>query len=201
MTEEEKAAAELKAQEEAAKEGKEYSKEDIENMSYDEAKAYAEKLEAENKGDSKDQDAEKKANMIKRIEKAKDKGKVETPNTEEIAKTPETLNVRDEMTLEKKGYSNDSDEAKLIKQYADMPINAGKNYQELIENNAGLKAELDVFKTDNTAKKVVDENDTDEFRLNTKKDNQAKYRADGTVPTGTDAINELAKDNLKSMGI
>jgi len=179
------------------KEPKEEVKEE-EKLSTEELKTKAEELEAELRIARKErEELELSTNYTRRIEKAEEKlasyREVPQPNTPPQQDT----DVRDLLALAKSDIAEDSEEAQILKRYKDGGII--KNYGEGI-NHAGIKAEFALLKEKNTAKTVVDENDTDEY-LKTTKEIIASYRASGTVPEDPKLRKAIADENLKEMGV
>lgn len=205
MNEEEKKAAEQKAADEAkAKadaEAKEKGGKPDSEKTVEELKAEAEAAEAAYKaargGVSEE---ELKANMIRRKEKAQEKLarlKEEEEEDPKPRKAPE-IAVEDLVTLEVKGIDKNSDEAKILKRYVDAGIVG--NYKEAF-NHVAVKAELEALGATRKAKAVIDENDTEDVQLKSKKEIVDSYKRSGEVPTDKKAQEAIAKSNLKEMGL
>lgn len=162
----------------------------------EELKAEAEAAEAEYKAKRGDQTEEEiRQNMIRRRDKAKGKA-ADLENGDPITKAKDDLDVRDIVTLGKADIAEDSDKAKILARYK-----AGgliKSYAEGLEH-AGVKAEFDALDAKNNAKTVVDENDTPENRLKTKKEIVEGYKKSGEVPNDPELRKAIAESNLESM--
>lgn len=164
----------------------------------EELKAEAEALEVENKqlkekdaNKEANKEAELKANYERRLEKAR----------EQNAKIKETINgsidTRDLVTLGVKGIAEDSDEAKILKKYKDGGIIT--SYEAGL-SHPGVSAELEALKATKTAKTIIDDNDKED-QAKTTREVVDQYRATGEVPDDRNSQIEIAKDNLKKMGL
>lgn len=210
--EEKKAAADKEAADKAAADAK--AKADAEagdkkpksdaDKTYEELKAEAEAAEVAYKnakgGISED---ELKANMIRRRDKANERltkiknGDVDDDDKPNNSRKPE-IAVEDLVTLEVKGIDKNSEQAKILKRYVDAGI--VKTYKEGLTHVA-VKAELDALNADKDAKTVIDENDTPENQLKTKKEVIAGYKASGEVPKDPKLVKAIAEENLKDMSL
>lgn len=193
-----KAAADKAAAEAAAAEAGKVEKKD-EDKTAEELKAEAEELERQIKERKEGASEEEiRTNMLRRKEKAAEKlerlkngGDKETKQEGEIA-------TRDLITLGQNNIEEGSEQAQILQKY----VKAGicKDYKEAL-THVGVKAELEAVKAKTTTKTVIDENDTDEVKLNTRKEIISNYEASGEVPTDPKAQKEIAKHNLKKMGL
>lgn len=165
---------------------------------YEELKAEAEAAETRVKeleaaGDDKDK--ELRDNMIRRKEKAQEKlDKLAKP----VTKAEDTIDTRDLIFLEKQDIAEGSEKANILEKYK-----AGgliKSFKEGLDH-PGVKAEFAVIDAKNNAHAVIDENDTDEGQMKTRKEILQGYKTRGEVPTDPKLQEELAKDNLKEMGL
>lgn len=205
MTEEEKKAAADKqaADAKAAEDAKGKGKPDSEKTA-DELKAEAEAIEAELKaakgGATED---EIKANYIRRKEKAQEKlarikegGNADDDDDKPNTRKKPEIAVEDLVTLEVKGIEKDSEQAKILAKYVKAGIVS--NYKEAF-NHVAVKAELDALDATKNAKTVIDENDTSENGLKTKKEIVAGYKASGEVPADPKMQKAIADSNLEQM--
>lgn len=168
-----------------------------EDKTAEELKAEAEAIEAEikeKKGDSKEEEI--RANQLRRLQKAREKR--DSLNNEPEDNKKDEIAVEDLVTLEVKGIEKDSDEAKILQKYVKAGICS--NYKEAM-NHVGAKAELDALKESNDAKSIIDENDSEENQLKTKKEAVASYRQSGEVPEDPDIQKAIVEDNLKQMDL
>lgn len=168
--------------------------------SVDELKAEAEAAEAKFKAArGTENEEELKANYIRRKEKAEEKlARLKEDDDEKTTQKKGEISTRDLITLGKTDYAEDSDEAKVLQRYVEAGI--VKNYAEGL-THVGVKAELEALKTSKTAKSVIDENDTEEVKLNTTKEVIANYESNGEIPTDPRMQKEIAKHNLQKMGL
>lgn len=176
------------------------------NKTAEELKAEAEALEAKVKELKEKQEAEEyKFNMQRRLEKAKEKlekltnqDQDQDQEQEEKPTQTNTIDTRDLITLSKLDISEDSEKAKILAKYkAGGLIN---NYAEGL-NHAGIKAEFAELDSKNKAKTVIDENDSDEVKLQTTKEVVRQYKLTGDVPSDPKLQKEVAKANLEEMGL
>lgn len=188
-------------QEEAAIEAPEIlTEEQMQAMSADELKAHAEKVEAFNKtAKTDDKQEEIKSNYIKRSLNAQEKAAQKLAPAIKTEDTPAEagLSVKDQVYLEVNGIAEDSKQAEVLKRYKDAGLIS--DYKTGI-NNVGLKAELDAITAQENATAVIDENDTDEVQLQTKKEAIASYRKTGEVPEDAATKDAIVADNLEQMG-
>jgi hypothetical protein len=164
-----------------------------EDKTAEELAAEAEAIEAELKNKVKQTPEQIRENQFKRLQKAREKQSL--LNNEPEDKKSE-IAVEDLVTLEVQGIEKNSDKAKLLKRYVDAGLVS--NYKEAL-NHVGVKAELEALNASSNAKTVVDENDTAENQLKTKKEVIASYRASGEVPEDPELRKALAEDNLSKM--
>lgn len=168
--------------------------------SYEELKAEAENLEAQLK-DSKDSEKSKedelKQNMLIRKRKAQEA--LDKKNSEASASPEtETLDTRDLVFLETNEIAEGSEKANILAKYK-----AGgliKSYKEGLAH-PGVKAEFEAIDAKDKAAAVLDENDTPDNQLKTKKEIVAGYRKSGEVPTDKKLQAEIANANLEEIGI
>ena len=167
----------------------------------DELKAEAEAAEAAYKAAKGGvSEEELKANYLRRKEKAEEKltrfkeGDVDEPKPRKT----HDMAVEDLVTLEVRGIDKDSAEAKVLKRYVEAGLIG--NYKEGL-NHVAVKAELEALGATNNAKTVIDENDTEEVQLKSKKEIVSSYRTSGEVPTDKKAQEAIAKSNLAEMGL
>lgn len=171
-----------------------------EEKTVEELKAEAEALEQELKAlkEQKGED-EVKQNQLRRLQKAREKKEalLNSQPEEKPTKTDE-VDVRDLLTLSKQDIPEDSEQAKVLKRYKDAGII--KSYAEGLEH-VGVKAELDAINARNNAKAIIDENADEETRLKSTKEIIKQYQTTGEIPTDQKLQAELARENLKSMGL
>lgn len=193
-----KAAADAAAAK-AAEDAKKGEKPDEEKTA-EELKAEAEELERQLKERKEGASEEEiRANMLRRKQKAAEKlDRLNKGEGDEPTKQKGEIATRDLITLGQNGIEENSEQAKVLQKYVDAGII--KSYKEGF-THVGVKAELDAIKAKSTTKTVIDENDTDEVKLNTRKEIIANYEASGEVPTDPAAQKEIAKNNLKKMGL
>lgn len=172
--------------------------EEPKEKSYDELKAEAEALEAQNKSLKTSHSEEEKAqNAARRLEKAVEENeRLTTPKVDE--KVSDTLDMDDLITLREQKFSKDSDEAKVLKQFKDAGIIS--DYESGLDD-PGVQAKLAVIKADKDAKDIVDENDNSEAFLATKSEINSRYREKGEIPDSESQIKDLASSNLDEMGL
>lgn len=165
----------------------------------EELKAEAEAIEAEikeKKGYSKDEEI--RANQLRRLQKAREK--LDSLNNEPADDKPkgksDEIATEDLVELRVNNIDRDSDKAKILERYVKGGI--VKNYKEALQH-VGVKAEIEALEKATNAKTVVDENDTEENRLKTKKEIVAGYRASGEVPDDPELQKAIVEDNLSKM--
>lgn len=162
----------------------------------DELRAEAEAAEAEYKSKRGEQSEEEiRQNMIRRRDKAKGKAADLESGDEQPAKSKD-VETRDLITLGKADIAEDSEKAKILKRYKDAGII--KSYAEGLDH-VGIKAEFEAFDAKNNAKTVIDENDSPENRLKTKKEVVDGYRKTGEVPEDPELQKAIAEANLAEM--
>jgi len=203
MTKEEQEAAEVEAQrvadEAAAAEAEKKSKEKSDDeKTADEIEAEAKELEkaAKAKKEEKDlspeaKEAKKKSDQLIRRDKAK-------AALEGDAEKPKEIAIDDSILLGVKEIDPESETAKVLQKYVEAGI--VKNYKEGL-GHPGVMGELNKIKEDEDAKTVIDENDSEDAKLATKKERVANYRASGDVPSDVDQQKEIADANLEEMGL
>lgn len=170
---------------------------DDSEKTYEELKAEAEEAEAKAKeSKSAETDEQKRQNMIIRRNKAL--GIVTEPKKDAPKDNDEVVDTRDLITLGKHDIAEDSEKAKILEKYKKGGLI--KSYAEGLEN-LGVKAEFEALDAKNSAKTVIDENDTDEVKVKTTKEIVNSYRNSGVVPNDKKAIKAIADDNLKQMGL
>lgn len=166
-----------------------------------EIEAEAKVLEAEladlEKGDVKPADAEAKklADQTQRKQIAQDKiDAIKNSNKDES----DELSVADQVTMGVKGIKADSEKAKILTSY----VKAGKctNIEEALEH-VGAKAEIEALTAIDDAKSIIDENDTTENQLKTKKEAVAAYKASGEFPEDQSMRDAITKSNLDEMDL
>lgn len=160
----------------------------------EEIKAEAEALEAENK-QLKERDASKelelKANYERRLEKARE----QNTKLKEVIK--DSIETKDLITLGVKGLSEESVEAKILKKYKEGGIIT--SYEAGL-THPGVVAEIAAINAEKNAKTIIDENDK-EAQAKTTREVIDQYRVTGIVPDDKASQEEIAKDNLKQMGL
>ena len=168
---------------------------DDSEKTYEELKAEAEAAEIKAKESKNvETDEQKRQNMIIRRNKAL--GINEPKN--DAPKNSDEVDTRDLITLGKHDIAENSEKAKILEKYKKGGLI--KTYADGLEN-LGVKAEFDALDAKNSAKTVIDENDTDDVKVKTTKEIVNSYRNSGTVPTDKKAIKAIADDNLKQMGL
>lgn len=171
-----------------------------EEKTVEELKAEAEALEQELKAlkEQKGED-EVKQNQLRRLQKAREKKEaLLNSQPEEKQQKTDEVDVRDLLTLSKQDIPEDSEQAKVLKRYKDAGII--KSYAEGLEH-VGVKAELDAINARNNAKAIIDENADEETRLKSTKEVIKQYQTSGEIPQDPKLQAELARENLKSMGL
>lgn len=169
----------------------------------EELKAEAEKVEAEIKElkkevENKPTENELKDNYQRRLEKALEKRdhlrseKEKTSFKEELKN--DVINIT---TLDKLGYSEDSEEAQILSKY--LAGGLIKNYAEGI-NHVGVKAEIEAFRAEKNAKAIIDENDSDSV-AKTHRSVIENYNATKVVPSDPKDVKAIADHNLKAIGL
>lgn len=107
-----------------------------------------------------------------------------------------SIDDRDAMLLE--GIKPNSDKAKILLSY----VNAGKcaNIDEALKH-VGAKAEIEALEAVDNAKHVIDENDTEEVQLKTKKEAVAAYKKSGEFPDDPEMRKAITESNLADMDL
>lgn len=166
----------------------------------DELKAEAEKLEKEyreKRDGSKDEEI--KANMLRRIEKAKGKleavSEVERPVRKENI---ETLGVRELLVLDKAGIQENSEKAEILARYRKAGFFT--DYADGI-NHAGVVAEFAQIDAKTIAKTIIDDNNSEASAMKTRREIIMDYKKNGEIPTDPSFRKLIADENLKDMGI
>lgn len=169
---------------------------EMESMTTEEITAHAEKLEEQVKAAKKQTPDEIRANQIKRAKNAQEKV-FNNSNTapSEVSKSGEIAQA-DILTLAKSDFEIGSPEQILLQQRVDQGVI--KTYAEGLQH-VGVKAELDAIVAKNSAKTVIDENDSPETKLKTKKEAIAHARATGEVPEDPALRQALVEDNISNM--
>lgn len=168
----------------------------------EELKAEAEELENKIKSlKSQGKEEELRQNYQRRVDKAKAKLAELEPSDDgesEQAAPKEEVDTRDLIALAKVDIPEDSEKALILKKYK-----AGgliKSYAEGL-SHPGVKAEFDALDAKATAASVIDESGSDEAKLRSTKEVISSYRSTGEVPSDKKAIEAIAKENLKDMGL
>lgn len=163
----------------------------------EELKAEAEAAEAAYKAKRGELSEEEiRQNQIRRRDKAREKAaELENGDTTTKSKDGE-IDTRDLITLGKADIAEDSEKAKILKKYKDGGII--KSFAEGL-THPGIKAEFDALDAKSNAKTVVDENDSPENRLKTKKEIVDSYKKSGEVPDDPELRKAIADSNLEGM--
>jgi hypothetical protein len=175
---------------------------EMESMTTDEITAHAEKLEAQVKGSKKQTDDQIRQNQIIRAKKAQEKAFANSENSNTDPSQPADkkdgeVAQGDLLTLSRKTeFELGSDEQKTLQWYVEN--GKVKNYAEALEHPA-VKAELEALQADSNATAVIDENDSDEVKLQTKKEAIANARASGEIPEDPELQKAIVDDNLSNM--
>jgi hypothetical protein len=163
----------------------------------EELKAEAEAAEAKYKeARGSTEEEELKANMIRRRDKANEK-LVKVTTGEPVTEKKNEISARDLIALNNAGFEEGSKEAEVLQKYVKGGL--AKDFKEALLH-VGAQAEINAIKADMTAKSVIDENDTDEIKLNTGKEVIADYKVNGNVPQDKAGQQLIARNNLKEMG-
>lgn len=163
----------------------------------DELRAEAEAAEAEYKSKRGELSEEEiRQNQIRRRDKAREKAAALAEGKDEEPAKSKDLDARDLITLGKADIAEDSEKAQILKQYKDAGLI--KNYAEGLEH-VGIKAQFEAIDAKNTAKTVIDENDSPENRLKTKKEVVQTYKQTGEVPDDPALQKAIAESNLEEM--
>lgn len=171
-----------------------------EAKSVEEIEAEAKVLESEIKELKKLREVDElRFNQTRRLEKAREKlEELRQPQkTVERKQATQSVDVRDLITLGKLDLAEDSDKAKILEKYKTAGIIS--DYKSGIENVA-IKAEFEAIEAKNNASIIVDENDTDGY-IKSQKEIIAQYRKSGEVPADPKIQKDIARDNLKEMGL
>lgn len=176
--------------------------EEMESMSTEEITAHAEKLEAQVKDSKKQTPDEIRKNQIIRAKKAQEKAfaKADDSNTDPSKpadKKEGEVAQGDLLTLSRKTeFELGSDEQKVLQWYVDN--GKVKNYAEALDHPA-VKAELEAITAESDATAVIDENDSDEVKLRTKKEAIAQAKATGEIPDDPQLKEAIVEDNISNM--
>lgn len=164
----------------------------------EELRAEAEAAEAEYKNKRGELSEEEiRQNQIRRRDKAREKAAaLAAGKDDDDQPKSKDLDARDIFTLGKAEIAEDSDKAAILKRYKDAGII--KTYAEGLEH-VGIKAEFEAIDAKNNAKTVIDENDSPENRLKTKKEVVDGYRKTGEVPEDPELQKAIAEANLAEM--
>lgn len=158
-----------------------------------EAKALEDEIKELKKSKGED---DMRFNQTRRLEKAK--AKLEELRKVEITPNEKSdIDVRDLITLGKIDIAEDSEEAEILEKYKKAGIIA--DYRSGLENVA-IKAEFEALKAKKNATIIIDENDTDGY-IKSKKEIIAQYRKSGEVPSDPKIQKDIARDNLREMGL
>lgn len=175
--------------------------EEMESMSTEEITAHAEKLEAQVKETKKQTPDEIRENQIKRAKKAQEKAFANRDNSNtDSSNSSEKKNEvaqADLLTLSRKTeFDLGSDQQKVLQWYVEN--GKVKNYAEALDHPA-VKAELEAINAESNATAVIDENDSDEVKLRTKKEAIANAKATGEIPDDPEIQKAIVDDNLSNM--
>lgn len=175
--------------------------EEMESMSTEEITAHAEKLEAQVKETKKQTPDEIRENQIKRAKKAQEKAFANRDNSNtDSSNSSEKKNEvaqADLLTLSRKTeFDLGSDQQKVLQWYVEN--GKVKNYAEALDHPA-VKAELEAITAESNATAVIDENDSDEVKLRTKKEAIANAKATGEIPDDPEIQKAIVDDNLSNM--
>lgn len=173
---------------------------EMESMTTAEITAHAEKIEAQVKNAKQQTPDEIRANQIQRAKKAQEKAFGQTtaaadPAAPEAEK-PKDIATADVLTLAKSDFELGSPEQLLLQQRVEQGII--KSYAEGL-THVGVSAELTAMKADKNATAVIDENDTSENQLKTKKEAVAHARATGEIPDDPSIQKAIVEDNISRM--
>lgn len=161
----------------------------------EELKAEAEAAEAAYKAKrGSETEEEIRQNQIRRRDKAI--AKAADLGNEEGAPKSKDIDTRDLITLGKADIAEDSDKAKILARYKEGGLI--KSFAEGLDH-AGVKAEFAELDSKNDAKTVIDENDSPEARLKTKKEIVDSYKKSGEVPEDPALQKAIAEANLEEM--
>lgn len=176
--------------------------EEMESMSTEEITEHAEKLEAQVKDSKKQTPDEIRENQIKRAKKAQEKAFADRDNSNTDPSDPADkksgeVAQGDLLTLSRKTeFELGSDEQKTLQWYVDN--GKVKNYAEALDHPA-VKAELEALTAESNATAVIDENDSDDVKLRTKKEAVANAKATGEVPDDPELQKAIVDDSLNNM--
>lgn len=164
----------------------------------EELKAEAEAAEAEYKQKrGSESEEEIRQNQIRRRDRFKGKtADLEENGAPKETKKSDDVETRDLITLGKADIAEDSDKAKILAKYKAGGIIS--NYAEGLDHPA-IKAEFAELDSKSNAKAVIDENDSPEARLKTKKEVVDSYRKSGEVPEDPTLQKAIAEANLEEM--
>ena len=166
----------------------------------EELKAEAEAAEAAYKAKrGSESEEELRQNQIRRRDRFKGKtADLEAGNDddEQRGRKTDDLDPRDIFALGKAEIPEDSEKAKILAKYKTGGII--KSYAEGLDHPA-IKAEFAELDSKNNAKTVIDENDSPEARLKTKKEVVDSYKKSGEVPEDPELRKAIAESNLEDM--
>lgn len=164
----------------------------------EELKAEAEAAEAEYKAKrGSETEEEIRQNQIRRRDKARAKAAdLAAGRDGDEAPKSQDLATRDLITLGKADIAEESDKAKILAKYKAGGIIS--SYAEGLDHPA-IKAEFAELDSKNNAKTVIDENDSPENRLKTKKEIVDGYKKTGEVPEDPELQKAIAESNLADM--
>jgi len=167
------------------------------HKSTEEIEAEAKSLEEEIKTlRAEKEKGEIRQNQERRLEKAREKI-AELKGDTTTSFNGEKVETRDLITLSKLDLSEDSEKAIVLEKYKKAGLIT--SYANGIDNVA-IKAEFDAIDAKNNATAVIDENDSDETVLKTKKEVIQGYKNSGKVPEDPRMRKAIADSNLKDMG-
>jgi hypothetical protein len=162
---------------------------------YEELEAEAKSLEEQNKKLKEDKESDDiKFNQLRRLQKAREKNQALSQKEEPVVS--HDIETRDLLTLSKTDIQEDSDEAKILKQYKDAGLI--KSYAEGLED-VGIKAKIEALKAKNNAHAIIDENADEETKLVSRKEAIRRFQTTGEIPTDPKLLQELARENLKGI--
>lgn len=171
---------------------------EMESMSTADITAHAEKFEAQVKAAKQQTPDEIRANQIIRAKKAQEKalGQTTAPADTETPQAEKQLATADVLTLAKSDFELGSPEQILLQERVEQGII--KSYAEGL-THVGVSAELAAMTADKNATAVIDENDTSENQLKTKKEAVAQARATGEIPDDPSVQKAIVEDNISRM--
>lgn len=176
------------------------TEEEMASMTTEEITAHAEKLEAQIKNGNKQTPDQIRENQMRRAMKAQEKlfANNNQPNNapNKNGEGNKEVAQADLLTLAKTDFDLGSDQQKVLQWY----VETGKvaSYKEALEHPA-VKAELEALNAESNAAAVINENDSDDVKLRTKKEAIAHAKATGEIPDDPELKKAIVEDNLRNM--